>query len=404
MSFKVRIEPDDREFYAQEGETLLAAALRAGLRLPYSCREGRCGRCKGTLLSGTVDYGDYDPKALSGQEKAQGMALFCQAVAQADLVIKAREVKAAKDIAIKTLPCRVVKMEKLAHDVMALYLKPPQNESLQFLAGQYIDILLRDGRRRSFSLANAPQDDGLLQIHIRRVPGGYFSEHVFTQMQEKALLRFEGPLGTFFLREDDVQGSTSAAGGTMPGAVDVQGSTSAAGGTMPEAADVQGSTNVPHRYAPRPRAQEAQERPAGRRVILMAGGTGFAPIKGILEQAFYTGVRRPLHLFWGARARRDLYMHALARSWQQDYPNFRYTPVLSEPSPADQWDGQTGWVHEAVIREYPDLSRYEIYASGPPPMIEAGKVLFAQHGLSLENFYFDSFEFAKDPPSKELLK
>src|SRR5713226_1811028 len=228
MSFKVHIESSGHEFHTQDGETILAAALREGLRLPYSCRDGRCGSCKGTVLSGRVDYGDYEAKALSAEEKAQGKALFCQAVPLEDVMIQAREIEAAKDIAIKILPCRVVKLEKLAHDVMVLYLKLPQQERLQFLAGQYIDILLRDGRRRSFSIANAPHDDAFLQIHIRHVPGGHFSDHVFTQMQEKALLRFEGPLGTFFLRENDVQGST----------------------------------NVPHRDVPMPRAQDA-ERPAG---------------------------------------------------------------------------------------------------------------------------------------------
>lgn len=341
MSFKVHIEPSAHEFRMQDGETILAAALREGLRLPYSCRDGRCGSCKGTVLSGRVDYGDYEAKALSSEEKAQGKALFCQAVPLEDVVIQAREIEVARDIAIKILPCRVVKMEKLTHDVMALYLKLPQNERLQFLAGQYIDILLRDGRRRSFSLANAPHDDGFLQIHVRHVPGGHFSHHVFTEMQEKALLRFEGPLGTFFLREG---GSTNPAPG-----------------------------------------------------ILMAGGTGFAPIKAILEHAFYTGVTRPLHLFWGARARRDLYLHELALSWERSYPNFRYTPVLSEPLPSDQWPGEVGWVHEAVVRQCPDLGRYEIYAGGPPPMIEAGKAAFIQHRLLPENLYFDSFEFAKDP-------
>jgi len=137
--------------------------------------------------------------------------------------------------------------------------------------------------------------------------------------------------------------------------------------------------------------------------ILMAGGTGFAPIKAILEHAFYTGVTRPLRLFWGARARRDLYLHELALSWERSYPNFRYIPVLSEPLPSDQWPGEVGWVHEAVVRQCPDLGRYEIYASGPPPMIEAGKAAFIQHRLLPENLYFDSFEFAKDP-SKNLAR
>lgn len=338
MGFKVRIEPSGHEFVARVGETILEGALREGFNLPYSCRNGACGTCKGKVLTGAVDFGEYETKALSADERAQGKALFCRAVPLGDVVVEAKEIGAAKDIAVKTMPCRVAKMEKLAPDVMALYLKLPQNERLQFLAGQYIDILLRDGRRRGFSLANAPHDDEFLQLHVRHVPGGYFTNHVFNEMKEKALLRFEGPLGTFFLRED-----------------------------------------------------------SARPIILMAGGTGFAPMKGIIEHALHVGDARPLHLFWGARARVDLYMHVLAQGWAARDSAIHYTAVLSSPAPQDAWSGETGWVHEAVVKSYPDLSGYDVYASGPPPMIEAATALFKQHGLSEGNFFFDSFEFAKDP-------
>lgn len=348
MTFKVRIEPSGHEFVAEGSETILEAALRHGFNLPYSCRNGACATCKGKVITGSVDYGVYEAKALNEVEKLAGMALFCRARPLSDVVIEVREIGAARGITIKTLPCRVVRMERLAHDVMALHLKLPQSERLQFLAGQYIDILLRDGRRRSFSLANAPHDDEALQLHIRHLPGGHFSGHVFTHMKEKDLLRFQGPLGTFFLREEDA----------------------------PTGAD---SPTV--------------ERP----VILMAGGTGFAPIKGILEHAFYVGTQRPLHLYWGARARRDLYLHALVRSWVEAHANFRYTPVLSEPDPNDHWDGRCGWVHDAVVQDYPDLSGHEVYASGPPPMIEAGRLAFSAHGLPADRLFYDSFERAQDP-------
>lgn len=338
MGFKVRIEPSGHEFTVARGETVLAAALREGFNLPYSCRNGACGTCKGRILAGTVDYGDYEARALSADERAQGFCLFCRAQPRSDLTIEAREIGAAKDIVIKTMPCRVAKMQKLAPDVMALYLKLPQSERLQFLAGQYIDILLRDGRRRGFSLANAPHDDEFLQLHIRHVPGGFFTQHVFTEMREKALLRFEGPLGTFFLRED-----------------------------------------------------------SARPIIFMAGGTGFAPIKGMIEHALYTGMARPMHLFWGARARVDLYQHELAQGWAQQHPLLQYTPVLSEPAVGDAWHGETGFVHAAVARTYPDLRAYELYASGPPSMIDAARMAFAQHGLAADAFYYDSFDYAKDP-------
>jgi len=337
MGFKVRLEPAGKEFTTEGKETVLEAAMRHGIILPYSCRNGACATCKGRILSGSVDYGEYEAHALSDDERAAGMALFCQAVPLEDVAIEAREISAAEGIVIKTLPCRVVRMEKLSHDVMALDLKLPEGERLQYLPGQYVDILLRDGNRRSFSLASAPRDDALLQLHIRHVPGGHFSGHVFTKMKERDLLRFRGPLGTFFLRRES-------------------------------------------------------ERP----VILMAGGTGFAPIKAILEHALASGIDRPMHLFWGARARRDLYLHELALSWAGAHDQFRYTPVLSEPAPDDRWDGRGGWVHEAVVEDYPDLRDYEIYASGPPPMVEAGKQAFMQHGLAEDRYFHDSFEFAHD--------
>lgn len=337
MGFKIRIEPSNHMFEAEDRETILEAGLRHGVMLPYSCRNGACGTCKGKVVSGVIDYGDYDAAALTDDEKAAGMALFCRALPRQDLVIEAREISAVKDIPVRTLPCRVAMMDKPSQDVMVLALKIPAGERLQFLPGQYIDVLLKDGKSRSFSLANAPYNDEFLELHIRHILGGLFSGHVFTDMKERDLLRIRGPLGTFFLRE-------------------------------------------------------ASERP----VVLMAGGTGFAPIKAMLEHAFDSEMRRPLHLFWGARAKQDLYMHRLVQGWAQEHGNFRYTPVLSEPLAGDGWQGRLGWVHEAVVEDYPDLSSYEVYASGPPPMIQAGKTVFLQHGLDMENYYYDSFEYAQD--------
>ncbi|HUW97669.1 MAG TPA: CDP-6-deoxy-delta-3,4-glucoseen reductase [Acidiferrobacter sp.] len=338
VALKVRIEPSGHEYDTAPGETILEAALREGFHLPYSCRNGTCGTCKGRVLSGAVVHKEYEPKALSAAERASGKALFCRAVPEGPVVIEAREVGAAKGIMIKTLPCRVARMEKLAPDVMRLMLKLPQNERLQYLAGQYVDILLKNGCRRSFSLANAPGDDEFLELHVRHVVGGQFSGHVFQDMKERALLRFEGPLGTFFLRADSA--------------------------------------------AP---------------VILLAGGTGFAPMKAILEQAFQAGSKRPLHLYWGARTRADLYLHDLALLWARTYPYFHYTPVLSQPDPADEWVGRAGFVHAAVAADVGDLSGYEVYASGPPQMIEAAKELFRNHGLREEALYYDTFDYAKDP-------
>jgi CDP-4-dehydro-6-deoxyglucose reductase len=332
--YRVRILSTGHTFEVAENQTVLEAALRAGFTLPYSCRNGSCGTCKGRIVEGDVDYGVYEAKALTPEERAQGKVLFCQAVPRSDLVIDAREIGLVKDIPIKLLPARVVSMERRAHDVMILALKLPQAEQFKFLAGQYIDILLRNGARRSFSLANPPQQDNLLELHVRHVPGGLFSGHVFTHMKEKDLLRLRGPLGIFFLRES--------------------------------------------------------ERPA----ILVAGGTGFAPIKSIVEDAIARGLTRPLHVYWGARARRDLYLDELPRRWAREHAHIRYTPVLSESLPEDDWRGRTGWVHDAVLADYPDLSGFEVYASGPPPMIEAIRGSFFARGLPEDRLYYDSFEYA----------
>ena len=335
MPFQVTIQSSGHTFSVNHGESVLDAALRQGIILPYGCRNGACGSCMGTLTAGTIDYKHGTPSGLSETDATEGKALFCQARPASDLTIQVREVDAARDIEVKTLPCRVNKLEHLAHDVIRIYLKIPDTERLQFLAGQYIDVLLKDHAPRAFSIANPPHDDNFIELHIRNVEGGYFSAQVFNQMQEKAMLRFKGPLGTFFLRED-----------------------------------------------------------TGRPAILIGGGTGFAPLKGMLEHAFQIGIKQPLHLFWGVRAMRDLYLNELPVRWKQSHENFRYTPVLSEPLAEDKWNGATGFVTDSVIQQYPDLSGYDIYMSGPPIMVETGHSLFMKHGLNESRFFSDAFEYA----------
>jgi CDP-4-dehydro-6-deoxyglucose reductase len=342
MSYQITIKPSGHVYTAQEGETVLESALREGFTLAYGCRNGACGSCKGTILQGSVDYGSYQEGALTEEEKRAGRALFCCAKPLTDLTIECREVGVSKDIQIKILPCRVQQMEKPTSDVMVIYLKLPAKEHLHFLAGQYIDILLKDGKRRSFSLANAPHNDELLELHVRNVAGGAFTEQVFGKMQEKDILRFEGPLGTFFLRED---------------------------------------TNKP--------------------IIFLASGTGFAPIKGILEHAFHKGITRPMTLYWGARNRNDIYMPELPEQWAREHPNFRFVPVLSEAAPEDHWQGRTGLVNDAVLQDLPDLSAYQVYACGAPAMVEAAHPVFVAQGLPEDEFYSDAFVFSADAKAKK---
>ena len=329
MTFKTTILPSNHSFEIKAEETIIEAALAHGYTLPHSCRNGACGVCKGKIVQGSVDYGDYQSYALSDEEKKAGLALFCRAKPKSDLVIESQEVTTGSDIQVKTLPCRVQRMEKLVDDVMVLYLKLPANEYLQFVAGQYIDILQKEGKPRSFSLANAPHDDEFLQLHVRNISGGAFTNHVFNEMKERDILRIKGPLGTFFLRED---------------------------------------SNKP--------------------IIFIASGTGFAPIKAIIEHAIHIGMKRPMHFYWGARKQSDFYMLDKVKIWE-NY-GIKFTPVVSD----EAWSGRTGFVHQAVVDDYADLSGHQVYACGAPVVVEAAhRDLTGKCKLSNEEFFSDAFTF-----------
>jgi CDP-4-dehydro-6-deoxyglucose reductase len=335
----ITLSPGGQAFQAEDHETVLAAALRAGLVIPYGCRNGACGSCKGTIISGTVDYGKYQEKALPAAEREQGKALFCQCTPLSDCTLQARIVGKAGDIQVKTLPCRIHSLQKRTDDVIVLQLKLPASEKLQFLAGQYLEFILRDGTRRSFSMGNAPHDAELVEIHVRHVPGGQFTDHVFGKMKEKDILRFEAPLGTFFLREDS-------------------------------------------------------DKP----IVFVASGTGFAPIKAIIEHAIHKEIVRPMTLYWGGRRPKDLYMHELAQEWATGYGAFfDYVPVISEALPEDAWTGRSGFVHRAVMEDFPDLSAYQVYACGVPIMVDSAKRDFVgECKLPEDEFYADSFTTAAD--------
>jgi CDP-4-dehydro-6-deoxyglucose reductase, E3 len=333
MSFQVTIKPSNRTFTAEEDEVVLEAARRNGIILPYGCRNGACGSCKGKILEGRVDYGQYAAHILPEFEKKSGFALFCQAKPLSDLVIEAREINAAGEVQIKKLPARVQRIERPSHDVAVLYLSLPTNERLQFLSGQYLEIIMRDGKRRAYSMANPPEDDAHIELHVRNMAGGAFTDYVFNKMKERDILRFEGPLGTFFLREDS-------------------------------------------------------DKP----IIFLASGTGFAPIKSIVEHAFHVGVTRQMVMYWGARVRHELYMLDVAMQWQEGHDNFSLVPVLSEALPEDNWTGRAGFVHRAVLEDFPDLSGYQVYACGAPVMVEAAHADFtSQRSLPDDEFYSDAF-------------
>lgn len=339
MTYQITVNPSGRQFKATNNETVLTAAIDAGINLPYGCRNGACGACKGKLISGTVDYGEHQASALTEAEKIAGKALFCCAKAQTDLVIECREVDALGGIKPRILPVRVQSLTKAAPDVMVMHLKLPSNERMQFLAGQYIEFLLKDGKRRAFSLANAPHDDAFLELHIRLVEGGSFTQHVFNEMQEKAILRLEGPLGSFYLREDS-------------------------------------------------------QKP----IIFVAGGTGFAPIKGLIDHMLFNNIQREIKLYWGAKTKADLYMPDLPAAWATHYSHVTFIPVLSQPTAEDAWQGRTGYVHQAVLDDHTDLSAYQVYCCGAPVMVETAQKTFTEHGLPEDEFFADAFSYAPTSP------
>jgi CDP-4-dehydro-6-deoxyglucose reductase len=330
--FKVRIDPHARTISASEGRSVLDAALAAGLNLPHSCKSGHCASCRARLLSGEVRYPNGRPLGITEQEERQGYVLLCQARPLSDLRVEARLIANVEDVEIKTLPCRIANMTRLAPDVLQVFLRLPAVEPLRFKAGQYLDVLLEGGRRRSFSIASPPHDSGLIELHVRRVPGGGFTEALFETLHDGALLRIEGPIGQFVYRESSA--------------------------------------------------------PA----LMIAGGTGFAPLKSMLRHALEQGpTTRDIGFYWGARQPIDVYEDALMQAWARKYPNLRFTAVLSEAAASHH---RTGWVHEAVLADHPSLAAFDVYAAGPPAMIEAIRATFPARGVSEDRLHFDSFDYA----------
>jgi CDP-4-dehydro-6-deoxyglucose reductase, E3 len=326
------VRPDNRIIAVRPGETLLDAGLREGIALAFDCRSGGCGECKAKLLSGSVDFGAFQPGVLTSKERAAGTILPCVCTPREDVELEYVPAAAPGGAAQRPWFAMVEKMERLSPDVMQVILKLEAGERIAFYAGQYINIVLEDGAKRSFSFATAPAVNDRIELHIRRIPGGRYTTHVFEQMRPGDRVRFEGPLGSFFLREDS-------------------------------------------------------EKP----MIFVAGSTGFAPVKSMLEYAFSRGVKRKMVLYWGVRRPQDLYLRALPEKWTREHPNFTFVPVLSHPAPEDQWTGRTGLVHQAILADFPDLGGYQVYACGSAAMVEAAHPAFNAQGLGPDDCFSDAF-------------
>jgi len=340
--YHMLVRPDNRIVGVREGETLLDAGLREGVPLPYECRNGGCGQCKATLAYGSVDYGAYQRDVLTDAERAAGKLLTCCATPLSDIELEYVPAAAPGGIAQRVWTSKVESMELLAPDVMRVMLRIEGGEKLAFYAGQYINVLLEDGERRSFSFATAPHVNDRVELQIRRIPGGRFTGQVFERMKVGDIVRFEGPVGSFFLRENS-------------------------------------------------------DKP----IIFVAGSTGFAPVKSMVEYAFHRGLKRRMILYWGVRRPEDLYLGELARQWAREHDNFEFVPVLSEPRPEDHWQGRTGLVHEAILADFPDLAGYQVYACGSVGMVEAAYPAFSAHGLRQDDCFADAFRLAPKIRARE---
>ena len=337
-TFTVTVEPSGTAFSANADETILAAGIRQGVGLPYGCKDGACGSCKCKMVSGQVVHANFQRKALSVEDEAANFVLTCCATAHSDIVLESRQVTPAGALPIKKMPTRVSSLVKKSADVVVMQLQLPANDAFAFRAGQYIEFILRDGARRSYSMANAPHIGPGLELHIRHMPGGRFTDLVFGTMKEKDILRIEGPFGSFFLREDS-------------------------------------------------------DKP----MVFLASGTGFAPLKALLEHMQHCGITRPTTLYWGGRRPGDLYMDDWVQAQLANMPHLRYVPVVSDALPEDQWAGRTGFVHLAVLQDFPDLSGHQVYACGAPIVVESARSAFsAQAGLAADEFFADSFTSAAD--------
>ncbi len=321
---------DGVEFEIKPSQTILEAAISSGITLPYGCRSGSCGSCKATIIKGEVFHEDIMPGVLTDQDKSEQNFLLCKTYATSDVTITSPVEKKLDEFPKKITPVRVEKLNLLNHDVMQILLKLPAGENLQFKAGQYLEFILKDGARRAFSMANAPSDD-LIELHVRLIEGGTFTNYVFNEMKEKSIHRIEVPIGNFYLRESD------------------------------------------------------------RPMIFVAGGTGFAPIKSIINDCHRAGVERKIYLYRGFKTHKDLYQDEVVENWKKNINNFEAINIYSEEVVNGQ---EKSLVHKKVIKDLGQLDSFDVYCCGAPGMIEVAYKEFVEAGLNPNSFYSDAFTFA----------
>jgi NAD(P)H-flavin reductase/ferredoxin len=341
MTYAIRIDGTDITFAAEAGQTVLDAAAKHGIELPYSCRKGACGNCKGRLLQGDLVAGTGAGGHALGID-APDEHLLCRAQPASDLLIAPKSWRRIDPSARKTLTATVLRNQLAASDVSILHLRFPAGVRARFAAGQYLEILAPDGRRRAFSMANAPHDNDGVQLHIRHLPGGTFTSTVVPALAKGDKLQVELPFGDFYLREDS-------------------------------------------------------DRP----LLFIAGGTGFAPVKSIIDHLIKRGIARPMTLFWGARNPQGLYAAQTIEKWRQQCPALRYEPVISDPVPVSAWNGRRALVHEAVLESFDSVENFDVYACGAPIMVQAARTaLEDRRGLPANQFFSDAFavESPLNPP------
>lgn len=338
MTYTITLAKSQRQFTVESNEIILQAAQKQNIALPYGCRNGTCGACKALVVSGKINQHSHSASALSNDEKEKGYALLCSAQACSNITLNVHEIANLAGQTVRKMLSKIKHFEKLSDDVMIVDLQLQAGQTLDFIAGQYIELLLPNHIRRAYSIASSVSQNNQLQLHIRHMPGGAFTDRLFNTMKIGDIVRFEGPLGSFFLREDSLKP-----------------------------------------------------------IIFLASGTGFAPIKAMLETIFEKGIKRPIYFYWGGRSTKDLYQINVAQNWAMQYPFFKFIPVLSELLSHDTWSGRRGFVHRTVIEDFPDLSDFEVYACGAPVMVEAALRDFTKnHALPLEAFFADAFTSQAD--------